>query len=56
LVAIVALGVVHCLGRGSAIRAQAGMTALKIGILVVLAVAGLAAGWGQWENLADAPR
>ena len=33
-VAIVALGVVHCLGRGSTIRAQAGMTALKIGILV----------------------
>src|SRR5262249_9513310 len=27
--AIVALGVVHCLGRGSTIRAQAGMTALK---------------------------
>jgi APA family basic amino acid/polyamine antiporter len=53
--AIVALGVVHCLGRGSTIRAQAGMTALKIGILAVLAVAGLAAGWGRWENLADRP-
>jgi APA family basic amino acid/polyamine antiporter len=55
-VAIVALGVVHCLGRGSTIRAQAGMTALKIGILTVLAIAGLAAGWGRWENLADRPR
>ena len=32
------------------------MTALKIGILVVLAVVGLAAGWGRWENLADRPR
>ena len=53
--AIIALGVVHCLGRGSTIRAQAGMTALKIGILAVLAVAGLAAGWGRWENLADRP-
>jgi APA family basic amino acid/polyamine antiporter len=53
--AIVALGVVHCLGRGSTIRAQAGMTALKIGILAVLAVAVLAAGWGRWENLADRP-
>ena len=53
--AIVALGVVHCLGRGSTIRAQAGMTALKLGILAVLAVAGLAAGWGRWENLADRP-
>ena len=53
--AIVALGVVHCLGRGSTIRAQAGMTALKIGILSVLAIAGLVAGWGRWENLADRP-
>ena len=31
------------------------MTALKLGILAVLAVAGLAAGWGRWENLADRP-
>jgi basic amino acid/polyamine antiporter, APA family len=53
--AIVGLGVIHCMGRGSTIRAQAGMTALKIGILVVLAAAGLAAGWGRWENLADRP-
>jgi basic amino acid/polyamine antiporter, APA family len=53
--AIIALGVVHCLGRGSTIRAQAGMTAVKLGILAVLAVAGLAAGWGHWENLADRP-
>ncbi len=52
-VAIVVIGVVHCLGRGSTIRAQAGMTTLKIGILATLAVAGLAAGWGRWENLAD---
>src|SRR6516165_9971259 len=53
--AIVALGVIHCLGRGSTIRAQTGMTALKIGILAALAVAGLAAGWGRWENVADRP-
>jgi basic amino acid/polyamine antiporter, APA family len=53
--AIIALGLVHCCGRGSTIRAQAGMTALKIGIFAVLAVAGLAAGWGRWENLADRP-
>ncbi len=53
--AIVALGLVHCLGRSSTIRAQAGMTVVKIGILAVLAVAGLAAGWGRWENLADRP-
>jgi APA family basic amino acid/polyamine antiporter len=53
--AIVVLGVIHCLGRGSTIRAQTGMTALKIGILAALAVAGLAAGWGRWENVADRP-
>jgi len=54
-VAIVALGIGHCLGRGSTIRMQAGMTILKIGILSVLAAGGLAAGWGRWENLADRP-
>lgn len=53
--AIVAFGVVHCLGRGSTIRAQAGMTTLKLGILTALAVAGLIAGWGRWGNLADRP-
>ncbi|WP_406700007.1 amino acid permease [Singulisphaera sp. Ch08] len=53
--AIVALGVAHCLGRGSTIRVQAGMTTLKIGILAVLAAGGLAVGWGRWENLADRP-
>ena len=31
------------------------MTALKIVILATLAVAGLAAGWGRWNNLADRP-
>jgi APA family basic amino acid/polyamine antiporter len=54
-VAIIVLAVVHSLGRGSTIRAQAGMTVLKIGILVIIAVAGLAGGWGRWENLADRP-
>ncbi len=54
-IAIVVLGIVHCLGRGSTIRAQAGMTSVKIGILTVLAIAGLAAGWGRWGNLADRP-
>ena len=53
--AIVALGVIHCLGRGSTIRAQGGMTALKIGILAMLAIAGLVAGWGRWEYLDDRP-
>ena len=51
--AIVALGIVHCLGRGSTARAQGGMTVLKLGILAAIAVAGIAAGWGRWENLDD---
>ncbi|MDB5347741.1 MAG: amino acid transporter [Schlesneria sp.] len=54
-VAIIAFGVIHCLGRSSTILAQGGMTALKLGILFVLAVAGVVAGWGRWENLADRP-
>jgi basic amino acid/polyamine antiporter, APA family len=53
--AILALGVVHCLGRGSTIRAQGGMTVVKLGILVVMAAAGLAAGRGRWANLDDRP-
>jgi APA family basic amino acid/polyamine antiporter len=52
-VEIVVLGVVHCLGRGSTIRAQGGMTVVKIVILSILAIAGLVAGWGRWANLAD---
>lgn len=52
---IIGLGIVHCLGRGSTIRAQSLMTVLKIGILSALAIAGLVMGWGRWENLADRP-
>jgi basic amino acid/polyamine antiporter, APA family len=52
---IAGLAAVHCLGRGSTIRAQAGMTLAKLAILITLAGAGLAAGWGRWENLADRP-
>ncbi len=53
--AILLLGIVHCLGRGSSIKAQAGMTVIKLVILTLLAIAGIAAGWGRWENLADRP-
>jgi basic amino acid/polyamine antiporter, APA family len=53
---IVGLAVVHCLGRRSTIRAQAGMTVAKLVILVTLAVVGVAAGQGGWANLADRPR
>jgi|688.fasta_scaffold76703_3 APA family basic amino acid/polyamine antiporter len=52
---IVALAVIHCLGRRSTIRAQAAMTLTTLVILVALAAAGLAAGRGRWENLTDRP-
>jgi APA family basic amino acid/polyamine antiporter len=54
-VEIVVLGVIHCLGRGSTIRAQGGMTVVKLAILSLLALAGLTAGWGNWPNLNDRP-
>lgn len=54
-VAIVIITAVHCLGRRSSIRAQAGMTSLKLVVLIGLAVAGLAAGQGGREHLADRP-
>ncbi len=52
---IVGLAAVHCLGRRSTIRAQAGMTIVKLTILVTLAVAGLVAGRGRWATLVDMP-
>ncbi|MFM8579655.1 MAG: APC family permease [Planctomycetaceae bacterium] len=53
--AIIVLAAIHCLGRLSTIRAQAGMTILKLVVLVGLAVAGLLAGWGRFATLADRP-
>jgi APA family basic amino acid/polyamine antiporter len=53
--AIGLLATVHCLGRRSTIRAQAGMTLMKLVILAGLAAAGLVAGSGRLANLADRP-
>ena len=53
--AIVALTAVHCLGRRATVLAQAGMTSVKLIVLIGLAAAGLAAGQGGWANLADRP-
>lgn len=53
--AILALTAVHSLGRRSSIVAQAGMTSIKLAILVALAAAGLIAGQGGWTNLSDRP-
>jgi APA family basic amino acid/polyamine antiporter len=54
-VAILFFAAVHISGGGRTIGVQGGTTALKLGILVALAAAGLAAGWGRWENLDDRP-
>ncbi|BBO34196.1 APC family permease [Lacipirellula parvula] len=54
-VMIISLGLVHCRGRSSAMLTQGAMTAVKIAILVAMAIAGLVAGRGGWENLVDRP-
>jgi basic amino acid/polyamine antiporter, APA family len=54
-VAIIAFGVIHCLGRGPSIQAQGWATAVKIVILAALAAALIAGGWGRWSNLEDLP-
>lgn len=54
-VAILAFAAVHVSGRRRTVRVQGGMTVVKLAILGLLAVAGLAAGWGHWENLRDRP-
>ena len=53
--AILAFTLVHISGRTGTIRVQGGATLLKLGILGLLAVAGLAAGWGHWAHFADRP-
>jgi APA family basic amino acid/polyamine antiporter len=52
---IVGLGIVHCLGRRTTIRAQVTMTLLKLAILGTLAAVGIVAGWQGWGGLADRP-
>jgi APA family basic amino acid/polyamine antiporter len=54
-VAIVAFGLIHASGAKSSSWTQGITTSLKFGILAALAVAGLVAGWGRWENVADLP-
>ncbi len=54
-VAILAFAAVHVSGRSRTVRVQGGMTVVKLAILGLLAVAGLAAGWGRWANLRDRP-
>ncbi len=54
-VAILGLAVVHTSGHGPTVRVQAVTTILKLGILGLLALAGIFAGWGRWSHLADRP-
>ena len=54
-VAIVAFALIHTSKASHAARAHSTVTLLKLGILCTFLVAGLYAGWGRWENLADRP-
>ncbi len=53
--AILTFALVHSSGRTGTVRVQGGATLLKLGILGLFAVAGLAAGWGRWDHFADRP-
>ena len=53
--AILGFAAVHASGRSRTVRVQGGMTLVKLAILGLLAVAGLAAGWGNWGHLDDRP-
>jgi APA family basic amino acid/polyamine antiporter len=57
-VSILVLAAIHTAGRTHTVRAQAGITLLKLGVLVGLVVAGLAVGLGggHGSNLVDLPR
>lgn len=54
-VAILAFAAVHVSGRSRTVRVQGGVTLMKLAILGLIAVAGLAAGWGRWASLDDRP-
>lgn len=54
-VLILAFGHIHGRTRSGSVGVQGASTVLKFVLLAALAVAGLIAGWGRWENLADAP-
>ncbi len=54
-VAIVAFALIHTSKARHSTRAHSTVTLLKLGILCTFLVAGLYAGWGRWETLADRP-
>jgi len=52
-VAIVVFALIHTSKARHSTRAHSTVTLLKLGILCTFLVAGLYAGWGRWENLAN---
>ncbi len=54
-VAIVSFALIHTSKARHATRAHFSVTLFKLAILCTFLVAGLYAGWGHWENLADRP-
>lgn len=54
-VLILLFGHLHGRTRAGSIGAHGVATVVKVGLLTALAIAGIAAGWGRWENVADAP-
>lgn len=52
---ILLFGHLHGRTRTGSVGVHGAATIVKIGLLSTLAIAGIAAGWGRWENLADAP-
>ncbi len=53
--AIIAFALIHTSKASYAAGAHFSVTLLKLGILGAFALAGLYAGWGHWQNLADRP-
>ncbi len=52
---ILVFAIVHTAGNQRSARVQSGTTVLKLSILILLAIAGIAAGSGHFERLADLP-
>src|SRR5690606_20850063 len=52
---ILLFGHLHGRTRTGSVGVHGAATLIKVGLLSALAIAGIVAGWGRWESLADAP-
>ena len=52
---IVLLAAIHASGRRGSGRFQVGATVIKLGLLGLLAAAGIVAAWGRWDSAWDLP-